>query len=65
MYPCDYVVEIANRPRGDVPHYLPGKNPFLNEFANVTGIPLDVLLGGAETMYPDIQRKLTNTSASR
>jgi hypothetical protein len=62
LYPCDYVVEIANRPRGDVPNFLPGKNPFLNEFSNVTGIPLEVMLGGAETMYPDIQRKLKQTA---
>ena len=33
LYPCSAVVEIADQPRGAVPHYLPGENPFLKEFA--------------------------------
>jgi hypothetical protein len=65
LYPCDYVVEIANRSRAEVPHYLPGENPFLNEFADRTGIPLDIMLGGAETMYPDIQSKLKGTASAK
>jgi hypothetical protein len=52
------VVEIANQPRGRVPHYLPGENPFVEEFGKKYGIPVEVVLGGAETMYPDIQKKL-------
>ena len=58
LYPCESVVEIANRPRGEVPHYLPGENPFLNEFAKKSGIPLKALLGGAETMYPEYQARI-------
>lgn len=58
LYPCTSVVEIANRPRGTVPHYLPGENPFINETATRFKIPADILLGGAETMYPEIRRKL-------
>ena len=54
LYPCESVVEIANQPRGRVPHYLPGENPFIDEFAKRFDIPRDVALGGAETMYPDI-----------
>jgi hypothetical protein len=57
VYPCSPVVEIE-RPRGAVPHYLPGENPFLHEFADKFNIPLAAALGGAETMYPEYQAKL-------
>lgn len=58
LYPCESVVEIANRPEGKVPHYLPGENPFMSEFAAKHHIPLDAALGGAETMYPEYQLKM-------
>jgi hypothetical protein len=57
LYPCDPVVEIE-RPRGAVPHYLPGQNPFMHEFADKYHIPVEAALGGAETMYPEYQLKL-------
>jgi hypothetical protein len=44
-------------PEGSVPHYLPGKNPFLADITNLYNIPLDVVLGGSETMYPDVRKK--------
>jgi hypothetical protein len=65
LYPCDSVVEIANRPRGEVPHFLPDENPFVHEFADATGIPHDVMLGGAESMYPDIRAKLKTAPPAR
>ena len=43
---------------GRVPHYLPGKNPFLDEIAKRYGIPPDAALGGAETMYPEYREKI-------
>ena len=55
LYPCEYVDELADRPRGDVPNYLPGKNPFLNEYANKLHIPAQAVLGGAASMYPDFR----------
>jgi hypothetical protein len=58
LYPCESVVEIANRPRGAVPNFLPGQNPFVEEFAAKYKIPLAATLGGAETMYPEFQRKM-------
>jgi cyclase len=58
LYPCEYVDELADRPRGDVPNYLPGKNPFLNEYANKLKIPLQAVLGGAATMYPDFRQDM-------
>lgn len=51
-YPCDPVVEVI-RPEGVVPHYLPGQNPYLREFADEFGIPFEAARGGAETLYPE------------
>ena len=50
-YPCESVTEVP-RPKGDVPHFLPGTNPFLSEFATKHAIPEKAARGGAETMYP-------------
>jgi hypothetical protein len=58
LYPCESVVEIANQPRGAVPNFLPDENPFVTEFAAKYKIPLAATLGGAETMYPEFQRKM-------
>ncbi len=67
LWPCVPVVEVANRPLGElqveVPHYLPGKNPFVSEFATQSGIPLEAALGGAETMYPEYIMKLRQLPA--
>jgi hypothetical protein len=65
LYPCEPVVEIAGRPRGEVPNYLPGQNPFMREFADKYGIPPEAALGGAETMYPEYQLKLKQLSAAK
>jgi len=56
-YPCDVVEEVV-RPKGDVPHYMPGANPFLGEFAKKYNLPVEVTMGGADTMYPEAARKL-------
>jgi hypothetical protein len=56
-YPCRGVVEI-DRPTGEVPHYLPGRNPYLALFATRYGLPLETALGGAETMYPEYVERL-------
>ena len=58
LYPCESVVEIANQPRGAVPNFLPDQNPFVSEFAKKYQIPLAATLGGAETMYPEFERKM-------
>ena len=58
LYPCESVVEIANQPRGAVPNFLPGENPFVSEFAKKHHLPLGATLGGAETMYPEFQQKM-------
>ncbi len=57
-YPCE-VVEEVDRPRGLVPHHLPGANPYVKEFATAYGLPFEATQGGAETMYPEYIAKLT------
>jgi hypothetical protein len=59
LYPCTAVVELADQPRGAVPHYLPGENPFLEEFGAQQKLPGDATRGGAATMYPEFQRTLS------
>ncbi len=41
-----------------IPHHLPGKNPDINEMTERYSIPLDAVLGYAETMYPEYRKKL-------
>ncbi|MDP9112514.1 MAG: hypothetical protein M3O20_02400 [Acidobacteriota bacterium] len=43
---------------GVVPHYLPGKNLFVDEMTKVYNIPAEAALGGAETMYPEYRKKI-------
>jgi len=45
-------------PVGSVPHFLPGKNSFLDEMTTLYGIPAEAELGGAETMYPAYRDKI-------
>jgi len=45
-------------PEGTVPHYLPGKNPLVDEMTKVYGIPQEAAMGGAETAYPAYRDKI-------
>lgn len=56
-YPCEAVVEVV-RPAGYVPHFLPGQNPFLAEFATSHGLPVEATRGGAETALPEFVEQL-------
>ena len=53
----EIVEEVGGRPRGYVPHFLPGGNPWLTEFATRVGLPFEATRGGAETMYPEYAAK--------
>ncbi len=64
LWPCEYVEEISGRPKGDVPHHLPGQNPFLQEFVKRTGAPAPAVRGGADTIYPEYQTKLKGSAAT-
>jgi hypothetical protein len=63
-YPCEVVREIE-RGKGTVPTILPGKNPFLNEFADRYGVPFEATRGGAETMYPEYRKKMKGVIGKR
>jgi len=62
-FPCESVVEI-DRPKGYVPHHMPGTNPFLTEFAAKHGLPAEAARGGAETTYPEYRLKLSKSSSA-
>ena len=51
------VTEI-DRPKGSIPHYLPGKNPDLEEIGVKYGIPSEIMRGGAAATYPDYRKRL-------
>ncbi len=55
FFPCTVITEITS---GRFPHHLPGKNPYLREYAEDNGIPYEAARGGAETMYPDFRLKI-------
>jgi hypothetical protein len=44
-----------------VPHYLPGTHPAINEVTERYNIPLEAVLGGPDTMYPEYRRRLRDT----
>jgi hypothetical protein len=56
-YPCEVVIEADQKP-GLVPHYLPGQNPYMRQFAERHGLPFEATLGGAETALPEYQERL-------
>jgi len=58
LYPCEYVDETPGVSKVAVPSYMPGENPFLHEFADHNGVPVDAALGGPQTMYPEYRQKL-------
>ena len=51
FWPCEYVEE-GERPRGEVPHYLPGENPWVAEYAATHNLPQEVTLGGPSRCIP-------------
>jgi hypothetical protein len=57
-YPCEAVTEI-DRAKGVVPHHLPGTNKFLDEFRAAHSLPAEAVRGGAETMYPEYRKKIS------
>ncbi len=61
---CIPSVEVEHE-KGWVPYHLPGKNPFLYEFADRVGMPHEATRGGAETMYPEYQKKLAAMAATQ
>jgi len=57
LYNCEYAMEVP-KPKNQVPHFLPGKNPFIKDFANKFGLPFDAVFAGAEATYPEYMAKI-------
>ncbi len=55
---CLNRAEIARPEIHYVPHYLPGENPFVGEWAEEIGVPVETTFGGEETSYPDYKELL-------
>jgi len=56
--PCEPILEDQRLEDGTVPHFLPGKNPYIDEVTQRYHVPLEAVLGGAETMYPEFRKKI-------
>jgi glyoxylase-like metal-dependent hydrolase (beta-lactamase superfamily II) len=54
-YPCYPTTEVE-RARGEIPHHLPGANPFLDEYARKHSLPLAAVRGGPPTALPEFMR---------
>jgi hypothetical protein len=57
LYNCEYVMEVP-MDKNDLPFYLPGQNPFIEDYAKLYGLPFEAVFGGAPTQYPEYQRTL-------
>ena len=57
FWPCEYIEE-GERDSHAVPHYLPGENPWMAEYAATHDLPQEATLGGAETIYPEYRTRL-------
>jgi cyclase len=52
LYNCEYAMELP-KDKNEVPHYLPGQNPWLGEFEAKHAMPKEGVRGGAETLLPE------------
>ena len=55
---CQADDEVPGRDPAYVPHFLPGKNPYLTEFATQHSLPVEPTRGGADTAYPEYAQKM-------
>jgi hypothetical protein len=61
-YRAECVVAFEGKEPGDsVPHFLPDKNPFLNEWMNLYHLPREAVLGYPETIYPEYRKKIKDS----
>jgi hypothetical protein len=51
LFKCKSVVEVV-RPEGEVPHYLPGANPYLMEYRNRYKLSAEMTCGDPALTYP-------------
>jgi cyclase len=58
LFACDDGEQILGRAPDNVPNYLFGENPFVNEFGERYRLPAAAYLGGPETAYPEFVARL-------
>ncbi len=51
--------------KGAIPNHLPGTNTILKQFSESYGVPYDATRGGAETIYPEYQKKIKQMTIPR
>ncbi len=57
--PC--TVAFEGVAAGVTRHFLPDKNPFIDEMNRLYNLPREAVLGGPETMYPEYRKRLINS----
>ena len=55
--PCISTFEGVE-PGASVPHFLPEKNPYVDEMTKKFGVPRDAVVGMPETLYPEYRKKM-------
>jgi glyoxylase-like metal-dependent hydrolase (beta-lactamase superfamily II) len=58
LFACDDGEQILGRAPDNVPNYLFGENPFVNEFGGKYRLPAAAYLGGPETAYPEFAARV-------
>ena len=62
LFPCDDSEQIVGRAPDQVPNYLFGAHPYLDEYSKKNHVPLIGALGGPETLYREFESKLASVS---
>ncbi|MGH2399742.1 MAG: hypothetical protein ACRDF6_07835, partial [bacterium] len=63
--PSTIAEEVPGQYEAFVPHFLPGSNRHVKEFADEYGLPIEATRGGRETAYPEYQQRLKALMAPR
>jgi hypothetical protein len=58
LFACDDGEQILGRAPDNVPNYLFGENPFVNEFGEKYRLPVAAYLGGPDTAYPEFAARI-------
>ncbi len=61
--PCVTTYEGSHR--DTAPHYLPEKNPFVDEMTKKYGVPREAAVGTPETLYPEYRKKMSTTLSAK
>jgi cyclase len=64
LFPCEDSEQVTGRAPDQVPNYLFGKHPFLEEHANKYKLPVLASLGGAETLYGEFEAKVKTATVA-